>query len=225
MKPLGLLLFVSLALAQPAKKDETREVKAIGCVRKGVEGGCLLLRTMDGATTYNIFATPAPPVDTVITIEGKPHHGPTSCMEGIAIDVTKWEPSDQKCTDASLAAKPWDRVRELKSGTELRIVKRRGSGPILAVMDEANNDRIIVIVKNEQIAIDRDDIDRLEARPRSPSRVTKQTRVANDTGSEPASVGPQPQYTRPAGPGGSVSTSYGIGSKPDFETIYNRPAK
>src|ERR1051326_3405713 len=83
MKPIGLLLFVSLALAQPAKKDDAREVKATGCVRKAVEGGCLLLRTMDGATTYNIFATPPPPVDTAITMEGKPHHGPTSCMEGI----------------------------------------------------------------------------------------------------------------------------------------------
>ena len=225
MKWIGLFLLVSLGLAQPAKKDDGREVKAIGCVRKAVEGGCLLLRTLDGATTYNIFATPAPPIDTVITIDGKPHHGPSACMEGIAIDVAKWEPSDQKCTQASLAVKPWDHVRELKTGTELRIIKRGGSGPILAQMDEADNERIVVIIRNEQIAIDRDDIDRLDARRPGGGRITRDTRVTNDTDSRPGSVGPQPQYTRPGGPGGSVSSSYGVGSGPGFETIYQRPAK
>jgi len=149
MKWLGLLVVVSIALAQEGKK-EAQEVKAIGCVRQGVEAGCLLLRTMDGKTTYNIFASPRPELETVIAIEGKPHRGPTACMEGIAIDVTKWERSEQKCSAAAVE-KSWDKLKELKSGTELRIYKK--GVPILAVMDEATDDRLLVVVKNEQVVI------------------------------------------------------------------------
>jgi hypothetical protein len=222
MKWLPFLLLVSLASAQEVK-TEARELKAIGCVRKGVEAGCLLLRTLDGKTTYNIYATPRPELDTVITIEAKPHSGPTTCMEGIAVDVTKWELSDRKCSEASTSEKPWDKIRELKSGTELRIFKRRGNGPILAVMDEATEDRLIVVVKNEQVAMERDDIDRIDARPvRSGSRITKTTTTESNTG--PTSVGPQPQGNRGDVPGNTTTSSFGVGSKPDFETIYRRQA-
>jgi len=81
------------------KKKEVREVKATGCVRRGVEGGCLLLKTLDGKTTYNIFADPRPKVDTVITIEGVDFRGVTACMEGIPITVTKWEATGETCKD------------------------------------------------------------------------------------------------------------------------------
>ena len=218
MKWIGFLAVVSIGLAQEGKK-EVQEVKAIGCVRQGVEAGCLLLRTMDGKTTYNIFATPRPELETVIAIEGKPHRGPTACMEGIAIDVTKWERTDQKCSEAA-AEKPWDKVKELRSGTELRIYKK--GLPILAVMDEATDDRLLVVVKNEQMAIDRDDIERVDARPRPPSRFTKETRTTTDT-TGPTSVGPQARGSRPGAPGSSSGASYGLGSKPDFETVYRRP--
>ncbi|HEV2688825.1 MAG TPA: hypothetical protein VGV35_09730 [Bryobacteraceae bacterium] len=223
MKWITLALMVSLAFAQEAKR-EVREVKAIGCVRKGVEGGCLLLRTLDGQTTYNIYATPRPEVDRVITIEGRPHTGPTSCMEGVAVDVTKWELSDQKCTEASMAERPWDIIRELKSGTELRIFKRGSLAPILAAMDDATDDRLLVVVKNEQMAIERNDIDRIDARPRS-SRLTKESHTVNDAANGPTSVGPQPLGSRMSAPGGSQSTSIGVGTKPEFETIYRRAAK
>jgi hypothetical protein len=81
------------------KKKEIREVKAIGCVRQRVEGGCLLLKTLDGKTNYNIFATPRPEIGTVINIEGTPFRGVTACMEGIAITVTKWEATGEKCKE------------------------------------------------------------------------------------------------------------------------------
>jgi hypothetical protein len=220
MKWLVLLLLVSLANAQEVR-TEARELKAIGCVRKGVEAGCLLLKTLDGKTTYNIYATPRPELDTVIAIEAKSHSGPTTCMEGIAVDVTKWELSDQKCSEASIAEKPWDKVRELKSGTELRILKRGGNGPVLAVMDEATEDRLMVVVKNEQVAMDRADIDRIDARPvRGGGRVTKSTTTESTNG--PTSVGPQPMGSHGGGPGSSTNSSFGVGSKPDFETVYRR---
>jgi hypothetical protein len=95
---LVLMVLVSILPAQDRKK-EVREVKAIGCVRQGVEGGCLLLRTLDGKTTYNIFATPRPEPGIVITIEGTEFRGVTACMEGIPVTVTKWEPTGEKCTE------------------------------------------------------------------------------------------------------------------------------
>jgi len=97
----NLLLLAVLASILPAqdKKKETHDVKAIGCVRPGVEGGCLMLKTLDGKTTYNIFASPRPEPGTVINIEGAPFQGVTSCMEGISIKVTKWEATGEKCKD------------------------------------------------------------------------------------------------------------------------------
>lgn len=96
-----LIFLLAGVTASPAtaqnRKREIREMKATGCVRKAVEGGCLLLRTLDGKTTYNIFATPQPEPGIVITIEGKQHSGPTACMQGIPIDVTKWEATGEKC--------------------------------------------------------------------------------------------------------------------------------
>lgn len=94
----SLLFFPSGGHAQDRKtKREIREVKATGCVRKGVEGGCLLLKTLDGRTTYNIFANPSPEPDIVITIEGTQFQGVTSCQQGIPITVTKWEATGEKC--------------------------------------------------------------------------------------------------------------------------------
>ena len=88
----------SILLAQDGKK-EAREVKTTGCVRRGVEGGCLLLKTSDGKTTYNIFANPRPEPGIVISIEGTPFRGVTACMEGTPLTVTKWEATGEKCKE------------------------------------------------------------------------------------------------------------------------------
>jgi hypothetical protein len=102
-----LLVFAAVAAILPAysqgpqkgpdQKKQLREVKAIGCVRRGVEGGCLVLKTLDGKTTYNIFANPRPEVGIVISIDGTEFRGVTSCMEGTPITVTTWEATGEKC--------------------------------------------------------------------------------------------------------------------------------
>ena len=125
---------------------------------------------------------------------------------------------------AVLAAdNPWDKVRELKSGTELRIIKRGGKPPLLATMDEATADRLLVVVKNEQVAIEKEDIDRLDYRPVKSGRFTKETKTTTTDTTGQTPVGPTPQGTR-RGPGSSTSTNFGMSSKPDFETIYRRTA-
>ena len=122
-------------------------------------------------------------------------------------------------TAAFAADKPWDKVRALKTGAELRIFKREARQPLLATMDEANEERIVVVVKNEQIAIAKEDIDRIDYRQqRTSSKMTKTTTsTMEESRDKVAAPGSHP------GPTSSASTSYGIQPKPDFETIYRRP--
>jgi len=116
---------------------------------------------------------------------------------------------------------PWTKVRDLKSGTELRIFKKGGLHPILARMEEVNSDSLIIVVKTEELAIPKDQIDRIDYRPpKTGGRVTKETRETVE--------GPDAKTAAESAnniPGQSVSTttSYVIGSQPDFQTIYRRP--
>jgi hypothetical protein len=123
-------------------------------------------------------------------------------------------------TVALAADNPWDKVRDLKSGTELRIYKRHSSQPVLAVMDEANDDNLIVVVKKEEVAIPRNDIDQIDYRP--PRRGAKMLKETRETTTEShGSAAPVPN-SQP-GPESSSSTSFSSQPKPDFETIYRRP--
>ena len=90
---------------------------------------------------------------------------------------------------AFAADNPWDKVRELKTGTELRILKKGARQPILATMDEANDERLIVVIKNEQLAIQKDDIDRIDFRPATKSKIAKETRTTQTDSTQTTPVG------------------------------------
>jgi len=120
---------------------------------------------------------------------------------------------------------PWAKVKELKTGTELRVFKKGAAQPIMVKMGDLTDDNLVVINKSEETAIARDQIDRIDYRPTGKSRLTTETKVATkDPTGDPKAVIPAPNY-RGAGEGPSNSTSTGlsIGSKPDFETVYRRP--
>lgn len=120
---------------------------------------------------------------------------------------------------ALAADDPWTKVREIKSGTDPRIYKKASTQPILAKMDEATDENLLVVIKNRQTAIPRDQIDRLDYRPKA-SRVTKETKTTT-TAPDPA---PGPPGSVSATPGTSTTSSLSVGSLPDFETIYRRPS-
>lgn len=121
---------------------------------------------------------------------------------------------------AFAADNPWAKVKDLKTGTELRIYKVNGKQPILAKMDELTDESLVVIVKNEQTAIPKEQIDRIDYRPPSKnSRITTDSRTTTGANSEP--VGPRPTPGASV-PGMSTSSGVSVGSKPDFETIYRR---
>ena len=74
-------------------------------------------------------------------------------------------------------------------------------------MGDVTDENLIVIIKKTETAIPRDQIDRIDARPASGSRVTKETATKDG-------VGPDGSTTS------SVSAGYSVGGKPDFETVY-----
>ena len=106
---------------------------------------------------------------------------------------------------------PWAKVKELKTGTELRVFKKGAAQPLLVQMDELTDDNLVVIAKSQQTAIPRDQFDRVDSRPSGKSRVTRETTSKTDD-----AVGA-------ARPTTTTSSNVSIGSKPDFETIYRRP--
>lgn len=120
---------------------------------------------------------------------------------------------------------PWAKVKAIKSGTELRVYKKGSAQPLLVKMDEATDDRLVFVNKNEQTSLDKEDVERIDARPSNKRVTTKETKeTMSDSNADPRSAIPGPQPNRP-GPTGSSSTSLTMGGKPDFETVYRRPLK
>ena len=52
----------------------------------------------------------------------------------------------------------WEKVKALASGAELRITKAGGKAPILATMDQATDESLIVATKTEQISIAKSEV-------------------------------------------------------------------
>jgi hypothetical protein len=121
---------------------------------------------------------------------------------------------------AVAAENPWTKVQELKSGQELRIVKKGSPQPVLAQFGELTDDNLVVIIKDTQKAIPREDIDRIEARPtKKASRVKSETKVET----APLGTGNTPTERNTSRPSQSTSSSVSLEGKPGFELIYRRP--
>src|SRR3954447_3606582 len=120
---------------------------------------------------------------------------------------------------AAAADNPWDKVKELKSGAEVRIVRKGVVQPIEAKFDELTDENVLIVIKNEQKAIPRDEIDRLDVRPKSGSRVTPETK---HTIERPGATPQSKPTEKPNIPGETYSSGVNIGGKPAYETIYRR---
>jgi hypothetical protein len=80
-------------------------IHASGCVSPGVESGCTALKDKKTGEVYTLFfAADAPPPNTGISFEGTPHQGMTTCMQGRAVEVTKWTKVKMKCKKTKSAA-------------------------------------------------------------------------------------------------------------------------
>ena len=61
--------------------------------------------------------------------------------------------------------------------TELQVYKRGSLQPLTVKMDELTDQNLIVINKNAQTAILRDDIERIDARPIGKTRTVNETKL------------------------------------------------
>lgn len=112
---------------------------------------------------------------------------------------------------------PWSKVKDLKSGTDLQIYRKGAAKPLEAKLDEVRDDALVVVVKKEQTAIPRDEIDRLDYRPGKRAVTTETKRTITPPGATP-----QPGMSHgPDVPGDTYSSSVNL-SKPGYETIYRR---
>jgi hypothetical protein len=116
----------------------------------------------------------------------------------------------------------WNKVMELATGSELRIYRNGSKKPLEAKMGEASGDKLVILLKNEQTGIDRDEIDRIEWRSGKPS-VRREATSSTDTGKVPGSGVPDLPGRTISGPSGSRSSSLTFGGKGKFEVIYTRP--
>jgi hypothetical protein len=84
------------------------KVTGSGCVEPGVEAGCKVLKDAKTGVSYNLFfsSKDQPAFDTAISFEGTSHDGPTTCMQGKAVDVSKWSKIRMHCPAAASEPKP-----------------------------------------------------------------------------------------------------------------------
>ena len=118
----------------------------------------------------------------------------------------------------------WAKVQALKTGTEIRVYKKSSTQPVLAKFADAREDSLLIVVKNAEVAVPKAEIDRIDYRPPKPGgRVTKETKTTEEDPTK-AKEPPAGMNGRQDGVGSSTSTSFSVQGKPDFETIYRRPA-
>lgn len=101
-----VLAAAALALACIAKPSgaapppQSKSVHSEGCVEAGVENRCLIVKDLKAGVLYNVLIKdPKPNLGEGIEFTGAPHDGPSTCMQGIAVDVTSWTRKDSlKCS-------------------------------------------------------------------------------------------------------------------------------
>jgi hypothetical protein len=119
---------------------------------------------------------------------------------------------------ATAADDPWSKVQAIKSGTEVRIVRKGVTKPIEAKFDEARETSLVVVVKNEQVAIPRDEVERLEARTEKP-RVTTDTKTGTTNPDERPPMGMNHGANVPSQ---TYSSGVSLG-KPEYQVVYRKP--
>lgn len=119
---------------------------------------------------------------------------------------------------AFAAEDPWAKVQDLNTGAEIRVYQRGSSQPVSARFAELADASLVILLKNRQTAIPKEQIDRVDYRPDSRDRVKKRVTMKREP-TDPNS--PVPDLRKPSD---TYSSSVVIGSKPDFQTVYRRPA-
>jgi hypothetical protein len=103
----ALALTCLTAPSSAAPAQQPKSIHAQGCVDAGVENRCLIVKDRKTGTLYNVLIKdPRPNIGEGIEFTGTPHDGPSTCMQGVAVDVTSWTRDDSfKCSHHQEPAK------------------------------------------------------------------------------------------------------------------------
>ncbi|HEX8924439.1 MAG TPA: hypothetical protein VF786_01535 [Terriglobales bacterium] len=86
----AVLLLATAAFSQELEKPRT--ITATGCVMRGVEAGCYVLRDVKTGAVYDLrWSGKLPVIGQGIRIVATPQPSPSTCMQGSAVIVQKWE--------------------------------------------------------------------------------------------------------------------------------------
>lgn len=119
----------------------------------------------------------------------------------------------------------WAKLRDVKSGAEIRVYKIGAAQPLTVKMGELTDENLVIINKDKQTAIARDQLERVEARPAGKGRTMTSTTKTTDSVGDPKAVIPGPDQQGTPGPRTSTSTSSSVTlDKPAFEVVYRRQA-
>jgi hypothetical protein len=138
-----------------------------------------------------------------------------------------WKTAILLCAAVALGADdPWAKVKQVKTGAELHVYKRGSVQPLNVKMDELTGENLVVVSKNTQMAIPRDQIERIDARPSGRTRtITNTQTVEQNAASDPRSTIPGPNQPPGAVHAASTTAASGVTwTKQDFETIYRKTA-
>ncbi len=101
-----MVMLLAVMVSGQDKQGKTapaaKTVTGSGCVEAGVEAGCLVLKDTKTGTLFNLFFKGNPPaINTAIRFTGNLHEGPTTCMQGTAVEVKKFTVIKMHCPAAS----------------------------------------------------------------------------------------------------------------------------
>ena len=100
------------------------------------------------------------------------------------------------------AADDWQKVRDLKSGSEVRVYKKGSTKPVLGKITGATDRKLILMTKSEVTSIPKEEIEKVEYHPPTKVEPTQSSETAED---------------------GSKSASYGMSwSRGGWETVYQK---
>ena len=85
------------AAAGAAFAKDSGTIKGSGCVEAGVEAGCLVVGKNKKAYNLVFSSGEKPRPGTAIAFEGTVHTGPSICMQGTSVAVTKWRETRRAC--------------------------------------------------------------------------------------------------------------------------------
>lgn len=92
--------------AETNAKSTPKQIIVTGCLERGVEAGCFILRDLKSKKVYNtLFKDGAPDGALAIRATGTLHKGPTICMQGIALDISKVVELRMRCPTKAEAPK------------------------------------------------------------------------------------------------------------------------